>query len=146
MDELLRKAFERRDQLRNELEAVDRFIASYSTIAERRSPPETSQTSLFDELPVRRSKARQAALVRAAIDEAERMILQEGKPLTRGELVTRLQAAGHKLDGTDKNKVLGTNLWRSGRFYNLKGVGYWPKSSPLPQSYVTIPRRETMIS
>jgi len=71
------------------------------------------------------------------MDEAARLIVEAGRPLTRGELVTKLSSEGHKLDGTDKNKVLGTNLWRSGKFVNLKGAGYWPKGEPLPSKFDT---------
>jgi hypothetical protein len=142
MDELLQKAIERRDTLRKELGAIEAFIHALSaqSDAARKAP---NQPDLF----ARRapSRAERAAAVAEAMSAAERMILDEGRPLTRSELVERLEAAGHKLEGGDKSKVLGTNLWRSGRFLNIASAGYWPKASPLPQDYVSLPRRETSI-
>jgi hypothetical protein len=144
MDELLQKAIERRDKLRAELEAVDRFIASYAVLQDAMRGDEPL-FKLHDDVPPPKSKAQHAATVKAALDDAIRMIRDEGKPLTRGELVRRLEAAGHQLEGADKNKVLGTNMWRSGRFINIKGVGYWPKGTPVPQAYAGLPRTETSI-
>jgi len=46
--------------------------------------------------------------------------------MKRGELVKRLEEQGYEVVGTDKNKVFGTNLWRSGRFQMIEGKGYWP--------------------
>ena len=145
MDELLQKAIERRDRLRTALTALDNFIASYGQIQE---DPLEATMPLFEirhDIPPPISKRQRQALVQAIVDDAERFILAEGRPLTRGQLVQRLQASGHSLDGRDKNKVLGTNLWRSGKFHNLKGAGYWPKVSPVPQSFAALPRRETLI-
>lgn len=145
MDELLQKAYERRSELRAALEAVDNFIKSYGNVS---TDSEKSDGPLFEirsDMPPPKSKAQLTAAVRAALDDAIRMIRDEGKPLTRGELVRRLEAAGHQLEGGDKNKVLGTNMWRSGRFINIKGVGYWPKGTPVPQAFAGLPRTETSI-
>ncbi|RYG96264.1 MAG: hypothetical protein EON58_12475 [Alphaproteobacteria bacterium] len=144
MDELLQKAIQRRDQLRAELEAVERFVASYLPL-QARAEITPEQYPLGYDVPAPRSKAQQAAAVRAALDDAVRMMREEGKPLTRGHLVKRLEAAGHALEGGDKSKVLGTNMWRSGRFINIKGKGYWPKGTPVPQAYAGLPRTETSI-
>ncbi len=73
------------------------------------------------------------------------MILAAGKPMTRGELVPKLIASGFELEGGDKNKVFGTNLWRSNRFLNLKRAGYWPKSAPLPPGFEDLEVRETSV-
>jgi hypothetical protein len=143
MDDLLQKAYQRRDELRAALTAVENFIKSYSSVASGADHPDLFGAAGKEAQTQSRADQREA--VRAAIEAAEKFILDEGRPLTRGDLVRRLESAGHVLDGADKNKVLGTNLWRSGKFLNLKGAGYWPKISPVPQAYVRLPRRETMI-
>ena len=61
------------------------------------------------------------------------MIIDAGKPLKRSELLKRLEASGYVIDGRDKSKVLGTNIWRSDRFVHVEGHGYWPKDIPLPR-------------
>ena len=53
--------------------------------------------------------------------------------MKRGELVKRLLDQGYSLPGRDKNKVFGTNLWRSGKFRAVDGEGYWPKDVVLPR-------------
>ena len=140
MDELLQKAIERRDYLRAELEAVESFIRNYGQVRERQDPtPSKEQFSLFRSEAGKRAK--HAAAVRAMIDFAERIILEEGHPLTRGQLVRRIEQAGHRIVGGDKNKVFGTNMWRSGRFWNIKGAGYWPRNVPVPSGYEHLERR-----
>lgn len=67
------------------------------------------------------------------LDVARRIILGEQKPLKRGDLVARLEARGFTIEGADKNKVFGTNLWRSKKFRNIDGQGYWPIDVPLPK-------------
>jgi len=141
MDELLQKAFERRDQLRQELRAVEHFIASYGATKATPPRPDSPKFQIFEEA-TSAPRGRRSADVQVLLNEATRIILQEGQPLSRSELLRRLEKSGHTIEGTDKNKVLGTNLWRSGKFYNLKGAGYWPKVSPIPQSYVSLPRSE----
>lgn len=131
MDELLRKALERQKALREELEILDHFIRSYTQTRER-APDTRAQGDLFTAAPNRQSRALKSAQTAAQMDQAERLILEVGRPLTRSELLRGLEESGHSVEGGDKSKVLGTNLWRSKRFYNIKGVGYWPVSTPIP--------------
>ena len=140
VDDLLQRAIERRDLLRDELEAVESFILSY-TKAQARQPggAGSDQFSMFRTDAGKRLK--HVAAVRAMVDEAERMIIAEGRPLTRGQLVPRLEMEGHRITGGDKNKVFGTNMWRSGRFWNIKGAGYWPKEREVPAPFAHLPRR-----
>jgi hypothetical protein len=145
MDELLQKAIDRRAQLRVELEAIDRFIASYGSIVDRAEA--SSSGTLFDEVgdAPAKTRAERAVAVKAMIDQAVKEILGEGRPLTRSELMERLEAAGFELEGSDKSKVLGTTLWRSARFFNVKGHGYWPKGTPIPQRFASLERRKSML-
>lgn len=144
MDELLQKALDRRTQLRAELAALDEFIRSYSEVQERRRPV-PQQSDLFAPPRKQSFRARRAKENTAAIDAAEKLILEEGRPLSRTELLQRLEKAGHKIEGSDKSKVLGTTLWRAKRFYNLKGAGYWPISVPVPEEYRHLQTRESML-
>ena len=69
------------------------------------------------------------------IEEAKRMILAEKRPMKRGELVDRLAKQGFRIIGTDKNKVFGTNIWRSRQFRHIDGHGYWPLDVALPKDF-----------
>lgn len=55
--------------------------------------------------------------------------------MKRGEIVQRLLAQGYRIEGSDKNKVFGTTLWRSEKFDAVDGHGYWPKDAPLPAEF-----------
>lgn len=146
MDELLQKALQRREALRSELAAVETFINAYSTIVAR--GPRTADQNESDDLfaPVKVTRAQRAQAVSAMMDDAERLILEAGRPLPRSELLSQIETAGHTVEGRDKSKVLGTNLWRSRRFHNIHGAGYWPKSTPIPTRFRSLEIRDSMLS
>jgi len=52
--------------------------------------------------------------------------------MTRSELLRRLEHAGFVIEGRDKSKVLGTNIWRSKKFDTVEGQGYWPNDIARP--------------
>lgn len=65
------------------------------------------------------------------------VLLEARKPMKRGELVKALLARNVPLAGKDKNKNLGTILWRHpNQFVSLEGLGYWLKDVPLEGIYV----------
>lgn len=147
MDELLQRALERQKTLRAELEVLDKFILSYTETKER---PDRRGGSLelfeTENHPSRRaSRVKRAAQIAATMDDAEKLILEAGRPLTRSALLKGLTAMGYEIEGTDKSKVLGTNIWRSKRFHNLKGVGYWPISAPIPAAFSDLPQRPSTL-
>jgi len=106
-------AMRERDNLAVRIAAIDRLLDSY---AGRRPAPK---------------KRRREGLAKL-LSDAEAIIVESGHPMTRGELTRRLEAKGYVLPGVNKMQVLGTNLWRSGRFWQLKGLGYWPKAAQAP--------------
>lgn len=126
---LLSKLLKRRDELRMESEALDRLIATYRDLALLEKEKEVDQLELGIGNRSRRARSAYVAEMMAA---ARRIILTEGRPLTRSDLLSRLEAEGYVIDGKDKPKVLGTNLWRSGQFEHVDKLGYWPKDTPLP--------------
>lgn len=132
--ELLEKARLRRSELTQELKALDNLIIVYERLLSA-SGSESADSGEQRELEFGGSKrALHAAYVAEMIDVARKMIIEERRPLKRGELVKRLTERGYEIEGTDKNKVFGTNLWRSGKFRSIEGHGYWPKDVPLPKS------------
>jgi hypothetical protein len=139
MDETLRNAISRRDTLRRELEAWDAFIAAYSAQFRDTASSDVSQADLFTERKPTRAGRREA--VRLMMDEAERLILAAGRPLSRSQLLEQLETNGFKVEGGDKSKVLGTNLWRSARFHSIKSAGYWPRATPIPAPFDQFPVR-----
>lgn len=131
--ELLSNALKRQDELRAEFETLQSVIAHYrKQLARPLGETEEEQASLDLRLGANSLKARSAYVARL-MDEARRIIVREGRPLKRGELVRHLEREGFPVEGNDKAKVLGTNLWRSGRFEAIEGEGYWPRDLPRPR-------------
>ena len=128
---LLANARKRRDELRREAEALDQFIAAYEQLLSETS---TMDVSSEVQLDLYRGSTRRAAQARVAamLDAARRIILAEGRPMRRSELVQRLEQQGYEIVGGDKTKVFGTNLWRSRKFRPVEGQGYWPVDAQLP--------------
>lgn len=140
MSELLKHALTERKRLQAELDALSQFIRGLEKLVDENGP---SQLALFSHQ--KSSRAAASAAVTAMLDDAANIIVGSGRPMTRSDLVERLMKVGHRVHGADKNKVFGTNVWRSGRFLNLKGLGYWPKSTPLPLHLDTIEIRSTIV-
>jgi len=124
--EILDKALKRREELRVESEALDSLIKTYNALLY----PQKNFSETDEEQPDLYRGASQRAIHRARVaemvDAARRIIIAQRRPMKRGELVKRLEEQGYEVVGTDKNKVFGTNLWRSGRFQMIEGKGYWP--------------------
>jgi hypothetical protein len=122
--ELLAKLLKRREELRIESEALDNLIRTYSSLSHLKiAEPEAPQLDLWK---ARNSSKARSAYVAEMLEEARRIIIAEGRPMTRSELLRRLEQAGFIIEGRDKSKVLGTNIWRSKKFETVEGQGYWP--------------------
>ncbi|MEQ8445764.1 MAG: hypothetical protein RIB57_07765 [Pelagibacterium sp.] len=133
MDSAYRNALKRKAELQEELLEIEAFLALYSrfsdtsieqneTSNESRKSPGTGKSSSRK----RRKKATPSEIgkvARAVIREAER-------PLTRSELVDKLEDRGLVLLSKDKPRYVGTILWRlQDDFVNLDGHGYWEKGA-----------------
>lgn len=132
--EILDKLLKRRDEISTELSALENLIVVYKRLSSG-SPSESVDEGGQLRLGLHGSpRAVQAAAISRSIDAIRRIIIAEGRPMKRGELVKRLEAERYALPGADKNKVLGTNVWRSGKFRAIEGRGYWPKDVTLPRN------------
>lgn len=130
--EILQSALKRREELRLESEALDNLITTYQTILGIGNPARETNEEQPDLYRNMSKRALRSARVAEMIDAARRIIIAEGRPMKRGELVKRLEAIGFEVEGADKSKVFGTNLWRSGKFIPVEGKGYWPNDLSLP--------------
>ena len=131
--EILDILLKRRDKISKELEALENLIVVYKGLSADDGSESASADAGQLRLSLQRSpRAVQAASIARSMDAARRIILSERRPMKRGELVKRLQEEGFILPGADKNKVFGTNIWRSGKFRTIEGRGYWPKDVKLP--------------
>lgn len=118
-NDVLILAKQRRAELQAELTIIERFIRTYGELkAEYPDLLRAPRKSL-------RSKKKKEML-----DFVVGEILHANRPLTRNEVLKIVEDAGHVVEGGDKSRVLGTILWRSGRFVN-HDPGYWPKGYDL---------------
>lgn len=70
------------------------------------------------------------------VENARKILLEHGRPMKRGHLVREFHSRNLLLAGTDKNKNLGTILWRHPKqFVSIERLGYWVKDVPLPGVY-----------
>jgi hypothetical protein len=128
---LLAKALRRQKELQMELEALQRLISDYQRLQILRDEnPDADQLHLWHGASRRALKSEE---VSAVLEETRRILLRAGRPMKRGDLVHELEARGYKIAGGDKKKVLGTNVWRSGKFDHIEGHGYWPKDVERPE-------------
>lgn len=123
--------------LDTQIELVLKFINEYSAkvSAAEDGAGQEGQPDLFTDRPKRGSKIERSQYVAKMMDEAVELIRTVGRPMTRSQLLEALQARGYSVGGGDSSKVLGTNLWRSGRFVSLKGIGYWPAEDEIPEKF-----------
>lgn len=153
MDDLLKKAIEhrrraiqQRDELAEVIRSLDEFIANYEKALAAKPVPgplkDMGQRDLFEH-PV--SRAERVQHVAKMMQVAEELILAAGRPLTRSELLAELEGRGFNIEGGDRSKVLGTNLWRSKRFDNFARAGYWPRGKPLPDAFSHLRKRPSIL-
>ncbi len=124
MAQVVEKAREKLRELEEEVEKLRLFLSVYEELEDDESVdkriPNESRSSTE---PLPEPHASPAEIV----ESARRLMREKGRPLTRSQLVMLLTERGLRLGGGDKNKNLGTVIWRSKQFDNIAGVGYWPK-------------------
>ena len=133
-NEILVALRKRREVLRRELSALDSLLPVYEALSAAEIPESDQESGQLELYRGRSSRAAQTAAIAETVEAVRKIIVKSGKPMRRGELVRELEKMGFDLPGADKNKVLGTNLWRSGKFRAVEGLGYWPKDIPLPRT------------
>ena len=115
LDNLLKK----REEIQDELESLDRYIAAY----ERRHGSKAGQKLLALTTAEHGKKPRgRPAEIADAVAE---ILASSSRSMTRGDLAKALLKKGYQLPSTDPAKYIGTILWRQQeRFVNREGEGY----------------------
>lgn len=127
MNEAIKVALKRRQELMRELELVDRFIAAYEALygsvdAQPAEAPSLSGVSTGK--PIGPDEV---------ADIAEELIRQNGAPMTRAQLSAAFDELGYILPSAQKTRYIGTILWRhKGRFINVYRKGYTIPSLQTP--------------
>lgn len=121
--QVIEKATERLRELEEETERLRQFIRTYEELSGEKVVDKSGSVSTSAEDGDHASPAE-------IVESALAAIREHNRPLSRSRLVKILTAKGLKLPGTDKAKNVGTVIWRSKKFDNIAGWGYWPKGAP----------------
>lgn len=157
MDRVVGNALKRRTELRHELAEVERFLALYEQFkgvdyAQQPSFAVVMEPQVaVDSVPRDGSESERIASATVAADipssssvkglsklelkpYIEEVIKEAGRPLTRGQLLRKLDAKNVLVGGqADRSKNMGTIMWRLREdFVNLSGHGYWMRHTPYP--------------
>lgn len=126
----IQKVIERKRELEEELVKLEHFIEVYNKLnGEIESVDKSESVASNSKIEQKPESVKPSELVNIVRKELE----DNGRPMRRGELVERLTNKGIALAGSDKNKNLGTILWRAPDvFVQLKTFGYWLKDTPYP--------------
>lgn len=139
MDNAVQNALSRQAEILQELEEIKLFLKLHQRFAGTKrgetEPKASSANGLYyypvpeyqgasllggDDTAIRR-RGRPADFA----DMMERIIREEGQPLSRNELVSQLEKRDVVIPSLDKPRYVGTILWRNrDRFINIPGHGY----------------------
>jgi hypothetical protein len=139
LNELLERLYRIRAVLADRLNEVDKLIKEARSL-ETKVVDLASEAVVQESLPLEfespRSR-RRGVLPPEEIARQVRAILKEaGEPMTRGQIAKALASRGVPLAGKDRNKNVGTIMWRHPNlFVNLPKLGYWLRDVELPGIY-----------
>jgi hypothetical protein len=127
----IRKLIDRRKVLREELDKIDNFLELYRELLGENVSVEKAPRSVVSVDKPRRRRGPPPRPGTVGPHDLAPMIrdimLGNGEPMTRSQLLEALEARNVQLAGADKARYLGTILWRMRHlFINLDGQGYWP--------------------
>lgn len=128
MSEVIEKARKRLAALEAEMAELRTFLDVYGRLS---GGTEGEKTDLFTGISrsVANPPHRDTASPKDIVDASKALMLEKERPLTRTELVRLLTLRGIRIPGTNKQKNVGTIIWRSHEFDNIEGKGYWPKDA-----------------
>ncbi len=125
-------------ELQAELQRLEVFIVTYRELADDAGEPAPSRSA--HEHPLQETEEqhdgvdeadRPRATPQAELERVvEQVLLTNGAPLQRFELMERVKALGVVIGGRNEITNFGSKLSRAGRLVNLPKLGYWPKEKP----------------
>lgn len=127
-------------ELQAELQRLEAFIVTYRELADDAGEPAPSRTA--NEHPWQETEEQHAGVDEADRPRAtpqaelervvEQVLVANGAPLQRFELMERVKALGVTIGGRNEITNFGSKLSRAARLVNLPKLGYWPKELPYP--------------
>jgi hypothetical protein len=124
--------------------AVDRFTKIIELLEQAKETLNSDQIAALTETlsEFRHGPVQEPLRVRGIIPPSEiaglvrTILLEAGRPMKRGELAAEMDRRQIPLAGSNRNKNLGTILWRHrNEFVHIGKLGYWLKDTPIPGVY-----------
>jgi hypothetical protein len=138
--QILERLKNQRDELVASLKRIDSAINLIEKALSILEPADVGKfisevgESLKD--PPQRQRVRSALPPGDVAAAAREILIEIGRPLTRSQLVAALEERGIPLVGKDRNKNLGTILWRHRhQFVQIPKLGYWLADQALAGIY-----------
>jgi hypothetical protein len=141
MDSAVSNALKRREEIREELSEIERFLKLYDKFKEpsARSQGVLELRGVRVESPSEQNEESSPPVPRRGWTREmlrphlRSVILAAGRPLTRSGLLKALDEREIHVGGTNRSKNMGTIMWRlSNDFVSLEGFGYWPRDTAYP--------------
>ena len=157
IDPILQRAYERMEELEQEIIKLKDFIGTYRSLAnalklesantkgtnvdrstggislvDRLRAEEAGGAEEPDEAPPKRVRVRDNPKPSDVVAATVEILRRNAIPMSRRDIWHVLKGRGLEVRGADPVKALGTMLWRSGKdqLVQLEGRGYWPKDKP----------------
>ncbi|MBZ9760438.1 hypothetical protein LB553_06050 [Mesorhizobium sp. CA8] len=128
MDIAYSNALKRKKEIETELAKIDAFLDMYRQFSgseQEQSEPHSDESPPAGNRETTSVRRPRRLRPHEIADLSEKVIRDAGHPLTRAEIVSRLESAGIELHSEDKPRYVGTILWREKtRFTNIPGAGY----------------------
>lgn len=116
-------AMKKRAELRQQLDEIEQFLK----LCEKFAGPQPGEKPVAAASDERRASVSGMDLV----PHIRRLILDVGRPQSRGDVVKALLERGIHVGGQEPATNIGTVMWRAKEaFINLKPLGYWPRDVP----------------
>jgi hypothetical protein len=65
--------------------------------------------------------------------DARRILIENARPMKRGQLINGFHSRGLRIGGTDEIKNFGAKIWKARNvFVNIPSEGYWPRDIACP--------------
>lgn len=141
-------------ELQAELQRLEAFIVTYRELADDAGEPAPSQPA--HEHPLQETEEQHAgvdevdrprATPQAELERVvEQVLVANGAPLQRFELMERVKALGVIIGGRNEITNFGSKLSRAEKLMNLPKLGYWPKDRPFEPGGVLAQTAEREVS
>jgi hypothetical protein len=125
------------ERLQTEMRDIDTFLALYARFAE--ADEDNASQATETSTPSHNGQAEDASFPAGNVSQeqfeidARRLLIENGRPMKRGQLIRSFRSHGLRVGGTNEAKSFGAKIWRArDRFINISGEGYWPRDVDCP--------------